>query len=157
MRTFEVKKVEFLRLIRFLKELQLKLHGNLFFYIFQDFAKMKQKIKKLVPTSVNKYFEVFRINFWAYLEKKYALCKSVKFTYKKAPNGQNSHFLPIWRLFVSKFHRFAQRIFFLQISPKINSEYFKVFINRCRNQFFDFLLHFCKILKNIKKQVTMQF
>jgi hypothetical protein len=70
MRTFEVKKVEFLRLIRFLKELQLKLHGKLFFYIFQDFAKVKQKIKKLVPTSVNKYFEVFRINFWAYLEKK---------------------------------------------------------------------------------------
>ena len=63
MRTFEVKKVEFLPLTGFLKELQLKLHGNSFFYIFQDLSKMKQKIKNLNPSTHNKYFEAFRIHF----------------------------------------------------------------------------------------------
>ena len=62
-RTFEVRKVEFLLLTGFLKELLLKLHNNFFFNIFQDLAKMKKKIKNLAPSTLNKYFEAFRFHF----------------------------------------------------------------------------------------------
>ena len=55
LRTFEVKKVEFLPPTGFLKDLLLKMHGKFFFYIFQDFAKMKQKIKKMARRPFNKH------------------------------------------------------------------------------------------------------
>ena len=108
---FQLKKVDFLPFLptlRFLKDLLLKIHTNLLFYLFQDFSKMMQKIKNLTRSSVNNYFEVFRFNFWANLEKKWMLCKSVNFAYKRAQNELKKAILAKFARFFGFFQLLSQ-------------------------------------------------
>ena len=56
LRTFEVKKVEFLSLIGFLKDLLLKMHAN-FFLRSSRFEKIRQKIKNLTPSTHDKCYK----------------------------------------------------------------------------------------------------